>query len=101
MLVCFGCSLPATWGTFQKTLLDQERLIYFFYSAAFFSYRCSNGIQSHRATFELVNNRDKDLIIHVIETMLINIQSLQRMLRYAEIDNAIMEYLGKVAHPSQ
>lgn len=49
-------------GTLQKAFFYEERFINFFDSACIFTQSCSNGCQTYRTAFELINDGTKYLL---------------------------------------
>ncbi len=92
--------LPAPRGTHDKPLLDKEWFIYFLNSTGFFSHGSCNGCNTYRATFEFINNGQQDAVIHFIEAVFIHIQGTEGVLGDTDIDDTIIEYLGKIPDPS-
>ena len=72
------CSLTSAWRAFQETLLDQERLVNLLNRTGILSHRRCNGAQSDWASIELMDNRTKNLIVHLIEPAGVDIQRLKR-----------------------
>ena len=54
-------------GTLQKAFFYEERFINFFDSACIFTQSCSNGCQTYRTAFELINDGTKYFIVYLIQ----------------------------------
>ena len=77
---------PSAGRTFQEPFLDEERLVHFFYRAGVFSQCRGNGSQSHRAALELVDNGTKQLVVYLVQSVTVNVQSLQRKLGNLQVN---------------
>src|SRR5690606_36106874 len=93
---CFR-TLTSTRGAHDVSLLDQKRLVNFLYCTLILTYSSRNGLKPHWPTFELINNRAQNFIVHFVEAILIHIQRIQRILSYRSNDVAISFYLRKIS----
>src|SRR6185503_10797590 len=100
MLVCFRCHFPSPWGSLQKTLLYQERLIHFFQCTCFFTHGGCNSGETNRPAFEFFDDGQKDLIVHIIEAIFIYVQRFECVLCNTYIDDTVIEHLCKISYSS-
>ena len=87
--------------TLNETLLDEERLIDLLDGASIFTDRRGYGVDAHGSSLELVDDYAKYLVVNLIQAILIDVQGLQRIARYAHVYPAVTLHLGKVTHPSE
>ena len=66
-----------TGSAFQETFFYQERFIDFLYRTCIFAQSSGDGSQSHRTAFELVDDGTEYLIVYLVQTILVDIQSLK------------------------
>ena len=69
--------LTSTGSTLHKSFFYQERFVNFLNGSRIFSQSRSNGSDTYRATFKLVYNSAKYLVVYLIQAVLINIQCFQ------------------------
>src|SRR5690606_27477342 len=91
---------PPPRSPVNKALLDQKRLIYFFNGFGIFTYSSCERRETNRASFEFINYGGKDLIVHFIQAMSINIKCLKAITSHLNIYLSVSFYLGKIAYPS-
>ena len=72
--------LTSTGSTLHKSFFYQERFVNFLNGSRIFSQSRSNGRYTDRPAFKLVYNGTKYLIVYLIQSVLVNIQCLQRKL---------------------
>src|SRR5882762_7329336 len=70
----------------QEADLDQKRFIDFLDSIGLFRERGGQRVHSDRAALILLDDRQKELAVHLIEAVLIDFQHLQRGLRGGLVD---------------
>src|SRR5690606_20619024 len=97
---CFRTFAP-TRGTHDISLLDQKRFVDLLDRTFILTYSSRNGLKPYRPTFELINNRAQNFIVHFVEAILIHIQRIQRILSYRSIDVAISFYLHKLSSTTE
>src|SRR5690606_22797008 len=81
--------------------LNKERFIDFLNSFCLFSHRRGDGSDTHRTTFEFLDDGCEDTIIHLVEAVLVDVEGIQRELSDSFVDDAITLDLRKVAGTSQ
>lgn len=91
----------ATRSTLQETFLYQERFINLFDGACIFTQSRSNSRQAYRTAFEFIDNRTKYLIVYLIQTVLVNVERLERKISDFRIDTARTFHLRKVSYTTQ
>ena len=92
----------ATTGrALDKTFLDEERLIHFLDGAGILVESCCKSRQSHRAATKLVDDGGEQLVVNLIETISVDIKSLEGISGYVGVDLAVAFHLGEVAHAAQ
>src|SRR6185369_5206409 len=74
MLIGGGGGYPAAGGPIEKSILNQEGFIDILDGIAFLTDGCGDGIQADRAATELVDNRQQDHAVHLVETLLVDLQ---------------------------
>ena len=82
----------------QETFLYQERFINFLNGTGVFSQSSSNGGQTHRSSFEFIDNSTQNLVIYLIKTIAVYVQGLQRKPSYLHINPAGTFDLRKIPH---
>ena len=98
VFVCKRHHLATAWRTLDETLFDKERLVDLLDSARIFAQGSSNGIEPHGTAVELVDNRQQYLIVYLVETVFVDIESFERIFGYRKVDIAIAANLSKVAY---
>ena len=93
--------LTPAGGTFQETLFYQERFIDFLYRTCIFAQSSGDGSQSHRTAFELVDDGTEYLIVYLVQTILVDIQSLKGKLCDFRVNAPRTFHLGKIAYTPQ
>jgi len=101
MTVGAFCSFAAAGGAHQKTFLDEERFVNFFDGSFVFAHSGGNGFQAHRAAFKFIDNGGKDLVVHFIQTVLINVECIEGVFGNFRIDTAVAFNLCKIARTAQ
>lgn len=94
-------NLATTRGALDKALLDKIRLIDILYRACVFAHSRSDGVQPYRPALELVDNGAEQLVVDLVEPKSIDIERLQSILGYFQIDRTIALDLRKVPHTAQ
>ena len=94
---CKCCDFTTTRCAIQESFLDQKWLIDFLDGAAFFSYCNSYRVQADWAAIELLNDGKQDSLIHLIESMLIDLKRFEREVCNCFCDPAIAFYLSKIS----
>ena len=79
-----------TGSAFQETFFYQERFIDFLYRTCIFAQSSGDGSQSHRTAFELVDDGTEYLIVYLVQTILVDIQSLKGKLCDFRIDTCLL-----------
>src|SRR5690606_10560299 len=93
--------LPAPGGPHDKSLLDQKGLIDLFQGLGAFGYRRGQGTDPHRAALELVDDREQDLVVHLIQAVGIHVQGFEPKSGDSQVNVPTSFDLGKVPDPSQ
>jgi hypothetical protein len=88
-------------GAIQKALLDEKRFIDIFYGITFFANGGCKGVQPYRAPAELVDYREKDQPIRVIQPYLVDLQHLQGILNHFQGNDPISLDLSKITNPAE
>src|SRR5512138_698121 len=101
MAVCQFGYFPAAWGAHQVTFLDEERFVNFFDGTGFFPDSSSDGIDPNRPSFEFLNDGGKDAIVHLIQSVNVDIQGFQGELGNSEGDGSVALDLGEIPDPAQ
>ena len=91
----------AAWSALDEAFLDEERLIYFLHSAAVFADGSGYGAYSHRASPELVDDCEQYLIVYLIQSVAVYVQSFQSIASYFQVYASASLNLSKVAHTSK
>lgn len=78
----------STGSTLHESFFYQERFVNFLNGSRIFSQSRSNGSDTYRATFKLVYNSAKYLVVYLIQTVFIDIQCFQCKLGNLRIDRA-------------
>ena len=92
---------PTSGRSLDIAFHNQKRLVYFLNGSSFFAYRSSNGGESYRSSFEFMNNRRKDFIIHFVQSTAIYIQCFESKLCDFYIDGSISFDLSKIPNSPQ
>ena len=87
--------------TLYESLHYQVRLIYVLYSAGVFAYGGGYGADAHRTSAELVDDSEQNLVVYLIKSVLVNVESLQCGLGYLHVNRAVATHLCEVAYTSQ
>jgi len=93
--------LAAARGTFEKSLLDQERLIYLLYGAGILAQGCRNSSQSHRPSVELIYYCTENAVVYLVKPVLVYVQSLKRQFGNVKSNSSGTLYLRKVTHAAK
>src|SRR3712207_8282064 len=71
--------LPSARCTLHKTLFDKERLIDLLDGSGVFAQRGSDGSQSHRTSFKLVDNGAQNLVVYLVEPVAVEDRKSTRL----------------------
>src|SRR3712207_124445 len=93
--------LPSARCTLHKTLFDKERLIDLLDGSGVFAQRGSDGSQSHRTSFKLVDNGAQNLVVYLVEPVAVDVQRFEREPGNVRIDGACPFHLRKVPHTAK
>ena len=88
-------------GAHQVALLNQERLIDLLDGARVFAHCGGDGAQAYRTALELVDDGAQDTVVHLVQTVLIDIQCGEGDLCDRQRDGAVAFDLGEVADTAQ
>ena len=94
-------SLAASGGALDEALLDKERLVHILYRACLLAYGRGDGVQADRPALEFLDYRLQDLVVHLIQTARVDVQSLQGYARDLQVDMALALDHRKVPHSTQ
>src|SRR5438045_1357005 len=83
----------------QETNLNQERFVNLFDSIGFFRQCRSQGANPDRAALILLDNGQQQLAIHLVESVAIDFQHLQRRLGSGQVDVASTSDLSIITYP--
>ena len=92
---------PSARRALDKALFDKIRLIDLLERTGIFAQCRCNRRQTHRATFELVDNRYQYFVIDFIETVLVDIQSFESDTGNLYCNAPASFHLGKIADTAQ
>lgn len=101
MLVSERCGHAAARCALDESLHDEERLVHLLDGSGILADGRSYRRHSHGTPAELVDDGQENLIVGFIESVLVDIQSLESHLRYLARDASVALYLRKVAHTAQ
>ena len=96
----FG-GFAATRGAFDEAFLDEVGFVHILDRTCVFTHSGSNGVESDRTSTELINDGQQQFIIYLIETESIDIECLEGILGYLEIDLTVALDLREIAHTAQ
>src|SRR5204863_8996350 len=75
--------------------------INFFYRFRFFTNRCCYRGKTDRTSLEFFNDGQKYSVVHIIETVLVNVKSFQCHLRDRNRNSAVPLYLREIPRSTQ
>ena len=101
MLISQISHLTSTRCPLYETLLNQKRLINLLNRTRILTHRRCNRSQPHRTTLELINHRQQNLIINLIQPITVDIQRLKRITRNRAVNPTRTLHLRKVTHTTQ
>ena len=101
MGICKRRCFSSAGGSHKKAFLNEEWFIYFFNGAGIFAHCRGYGAYSYRSAFEFVYYCSEYAVVHLVQTVLIYVQSFQAFFCYLEAYPSVGEDLGKVSHPPQ
>ncbi len=87
--------------TIDKADLQKIRLIDIFQGHALLTDGTGDGLQSDRSALEAFDDPFDVFVIHAVQTEVIDLQTVQRLAGDLLGNDAFIEHLGKVAHPSK
>ena len=87
-----------TGSAFQETFFYEDLFIDVLYRTCILAQCCGYGSQSHRTAFDLVDDGTEYLIVYLVQTILVDIQSLKGKLCDFRIDTPRTFHLGKIAY---
>src|SRR5512133_3549981 len=85
-------------GAVQEAVLDQERLIDVLNGVALLADRRGNRVEPHRSPSELVDDGKQYHPVHRVESHLVYLKKLQRLVRNRTCYHAARSHLREVAH---
>ena len=94
-------SHSTTRSALDKTLHDKERLIHFLYRARILADGCGYGAHTHGSATELVDDGGENLVVNLVQTVLVDVQRLERHLRNIISDGSVTLHLGEISHAAQ
>ena len=93
--------LAATGRALDEALLDEEGFIDLLDGAGVFANGGGDGGDAHRAALELIDDGQQDLAVDEVEAVAVDVQRLQGIARYLQVDAPVALDLCKVAHTAQ
>ena len=85
----------------QKTDLHQVRLDDLFDRVFFFVQSGSDGPQTDWSAVEFFDYRQQEFAVHLVETVRVDLHSIERVVGDRLVDRAIVVDLGKIANAAQ
>ena len=85
----------------DEALLDEEGFIDLLYGAGVFADGGGDGSDAHGAALELIDDGQQDLAVDEVEAVAVDVQGLQRIARYLQVDASVALDLCEVAHTAQ
>ena len=101
MLVSQRRCLASARGTFDEAFFDEEGFVDILYRTGIFAHSCRDGVESDRASAELIDDGGEEFVIYLIKTEGIDIQGLESVSRYLEIYLTIPFHLREVTYATQ
>src|SRR5215470_18796798 len=101
VFVCKLCRYPAARSTVQKSYLNEKRLVDLFDRVRFFGEGGGKCVHANRPALILLNDRQQQLAINLVETVTVHFEHLQRGLRRRQIDLPSAAHLRVIAHPTE
>ena len=92
---------PPALRAVEEPYLDKERLVDFFDRVGLFRKRRRQGVQANRPTLVFLNDGQQQATIDFVESMLIDLQHLQRGLCRNFVDIACSANLRVIANTSK
>ena len=80
---------------------DKVGLVHVFDSAGILAHSRGDGVQAHGSALELVDDGCQQFVVHLVESEGVDIQGLEGILGYLQIDGTVAFDLRKVAHTAQ
>ena len=93
--------LSPPWSPYYETFLYKERFIDFFKRSLVFSDGCSYGIGAYRTTVEFGDYRSENLVVHGIESSLVDIEGVEGIFGYFQVNAAVSDNLCEVPYPPE
>src|ERR1044072_7041758 len=88
-------SLSSTWCADEISFLDQEWFVHFLNGSGFFTYCSRNGGDAYWSALELFDDGRENADIHLLESILVDIQCLQCELPNIHVHQSIVFALIK------
>src|SRR5690606_11215825 len=85
----------------QKALLDQVRLVDLLDGARVLARRDGQVREPGRAAAELLDEREQDALVHVVESFLVHVERFEGVVSDGTRDAAVALDLGEVARAAQ
>ena len=101
MLIGQVSGLASAGSTVDKTFFYQIRLIHLFHSTGILTYGGSYRTKSHRAAIELVDNGIEYLVVDRVKSALVDIQCIEGIGSYLQIDETGALDLREIPDPAQ
>ena len=98
MRICLLSGDSAPWSTLDEALLYEERFVNLLYGTLVLPHRCRDCIDSHRPSIELCDYSIENLVVNLVQSPLVNIESIQRITRNRKIYMTVSLYLGEIPH---
>ncbi len=92
---------PSTRSTFDEALHDEEWLVYLFHRSGILTDGGSYRGDAHRTSTELVDDGQQDAVVYFVQSVLVDVQCLQRYLGDVRINLSRTLHLGEVAYTAQ
>jgi len=101
MCICQRRGCSSAGSASQESELDQERLVHVLDGVFLLAHGHGQGLDPHRAAGELLDDGLQDPAIHLVESPLVHVQAVQRIMGHTPVNRAVSQDLGEVPHPPQ
>ena len=101
MLIRQISALATARRAHDEAFLDEERLTDLLDGAGVLAHRRGDGVDTHRAALELIDDGREDLVVHVVKAVLVHVEGLQADAGNVDGDGTVALDLGEVADTAQ
>ena len=101
MPICQFRDHSATRRSLDEAFHDEERLVDLLHRPGIGADGRGNGGQSHRATTELVDDGQQNLVVYLVKTILVDVERSKGNLRNLRVNGTGSLHLGEIAHAPQ